>query len=383
MKVVLKDLVKRFANSERAAVNRINLVIEAGELAVLLGPSGCGKTTTLRIIAGLEQPDHGRVSIAERDITDLAPKDRRVAMVFQNFSMYPTMNVYDNIAFPLHALKMKRGEIDRIVREVAALVNIDHLLGRRARQVSGGEAQRVALARAMVRRPEVFLMDEPLSSLDAKLRAQLRTEIKRLHQDTGATFIFVTHDQEEAMTLGDKIVVMNRGDIQQAGAPHEVFFAPRNAFVANFVGTPSMNMFEGTVAGDEAGGYRAQLPGFELSLPARFHPGLANMRGQRVIWGIRPEAITLASEAGENTVSGEVELVEALGSRDLIFVRAAGQLFRVIVDALDSVALGERCNLQFADAQMHLFDADSELSLLDDPPPSVPPSQWGEAMQKG
>ena len=250
MKVVLKDLVKRFANSDRAAVNKINLVIDEGELAVLLGPSGCGKTTTLRMIAGLEQPDSGRITIAERDITDLAPKDRRVAMVFQNFSMYPTMNVYDNIAFPLHAVKMKRGEIDRTVREVAALVNIDHLLGRSVRQVSGGEAQRVALARAMVRRPEVFLMDEPLSNLDAKLRVQLRTEIKRLHQDTGATFIFVTHDQEEAMTLGDKIIVMNHGDIQQVGAPHDVFFAPRNAFVANFVGTPSMNMLHGTVSGD-------------------------------------------------------------------------------------------------------------------------------------
>jgi len=364
MKVVLKDLVKRFANSDRAAVNKINLVIEEGELAVLLGPSGCGKTTTLRMIAGLEQPDSGRITIAERDITDLAPKDRRVAMVFQNFSMYPTMNVYDNIAFPLHAVKMKRGEIDRTVREVAALVNIDHLLGRSVRQVSGGEAQRVALARAMVRRPEVFLMDEPLSNLDAKLRVQLRTEIKRLHQDTGTTFIFVTHDQEEAMTLGDKIIVMNNGDIQQVGSPHEVFFAPRNAFVANFVGTPSMNMLQGAVSGDNGGGYRLQLPGFELPLPARFHAGLARMAGKGVIWGIRPEAIRLVAEAGENTVSGEVELVEALGSRDLIFVRAAEQLFGVIVDAQESVAVGAPCHLHFASGQMHLFDADRERSLL-------------------
>jgi len=383
MRVVLKDLVKRFANSDRAAVNKINLVINEGELAVLLGPSGCGKTTTLRMIAGLEQPDSGRITIAERDITDLAPKDRRVAMVFQNFSMYPTMNVYDNIAFPLHAVKMKRGEIDRTVREVAALVNIDHLLERSVRQVSGGEAQRVALARAMVRRPEVFLMDEPLSNLDAKLRVQLRTEIKRLHQDTGATFIFVTHDQEEAMTLGDKIIVMNNGDIQQVGSPHEVFFAPENAFVANFVGTPSMNMLHGAVSGDNGGGYRVQLPGFELSLPARFHDGLAKMTGNRVIWGIRPEAIRLVAEAGENTVSGEVELVEALGSRDLIFVRAAEQLFGVIVDAQESLAVGEPCHLHFAGAQMHLFNADSERSLLNDLLPSVPPSQWGEAGRKG
>ncbi len=367
MRVVLKDLVKRFANSDRAAVNKINLVIEDGELAVLLGPSGCGKTTTLRMIAGLEQPDSGRITIAERDITDLAPKDRRVAMVFQNFSMYPTMNVYDNIAFPLHAVKLKRGEIDRTVREVAALVNIDHLLQRSVRQVSGGEAQRVALARAMVRRPEVFLMDEPLSNLDAKLRVQLRTEIKRLHQDTGATFIFVTHDQEEAMTLGDKIIVMNNGDIQQVGTPHEVFFAPQNAFVANFVGTPSMNMLTGAVSGDNGGGYRLHLPGFEFSLPARFHAGLAKIAGTHVIWGIRPEAIRLVAEAGENILSGEVELVEALGSRDLIFVRVAEHLFGVIVDAQESVAAGEPCHLHFAGAQMHLFDADSERSLLHAP----------------
>lgn len=365
MKVELKYLVKRFADSDRAAVNKINLVIEEGELAVLLGPSGCGKTTTLRMIAGLEQPDSGRIAIAERDITDLAPKDRRVAMVFQNFSMYPTMNVYDNIAFPLHAVKMKRGEIDRTVREVAALVNIDHLLGRSVRQVSGGEAQRVALARAMVRRPEVFLMDEPLSNLDAKLRVQLRTEIKRLHQDTGTTFIFVTHDQEEAMTLGDKIIVMNNGDIQQVGSPHEVFFAPRNAFVANFVGTPSMNMLHGVVR-SENGEYRLQLPGFNLSLPARFHDGLARMAGNRVIWGIRPEAIRLVAEPGENCVSGEVELVEALGSRDLIFVRVAELLFGVIVDAQESVAVGAPCHLYFAGAQMQVFDADSERSLLND-----------------
>ena len=366
MRVVLRDLIKNFANSDHVAVNQINLVIEQGELAVLLGPSGCGKTTTLRMIAGLEQPDSGRIYIQERDITDLAPKDRRVAMVFQNFSMYPTMNVYDNIAFPLHAIKMDRKEIDRTVRDVARLANIDHLLKRSLRQVSGGEAQRVALARAMVRRPEVFLMDEPLSNLDAKLRVQLRTEIKRLHLDTGTTFIFVTHDQEEAMTLGDKIIVMNRGDILQVGTPHEVFFAPRNAFVANFVGTPSMNMLSGTVQAVDNGDYRVQLPGFELTLSGRFKHSLNVMKDKRVIWGIRPEAIKLVAGPGDNCVSGVVELVEALGSRDLMFVRVEQELFGVIVDALDSAAVGDSCHLYFDGAQMHLFDAESKLSLLAD-----------------
>ncbi len=366
MRVVLRDLIKNFANSDHVAVNQINLVIEQGELAVLLGPSGCGKTTTLRMIAGLEQPDSGRIYIQDRDITDLAPKDRRVAMVFQNFSMYPTMNVYDNIAFPLHAIKMDRKEIDRTVRDVARLANIDHLLKRSLRQVSGGEAQRVALARAMVRRPEVFLMDEPLSNLDAKLRVQLRTEIKRLHQDTGTTFIFVTHDQEEAMTLGDKIIVMNHGDIQQVGTPHEVFFAPQNAFVANFVGTPSMNMLSGTVQAVDNGDYRVQLPGFNLNIPTRFKDELDKMKSDGVIWGIRPEAIKLVAEPGENCVSGTVELVEALGSRDLMFVRAEQELFGVIVDALYSAAVGDSCHLYFDGAQMHLFDAESEFSLLAD-----------------
>ena len=363
MKVTLEALAKRFSNAESAAVNRINLVINSGELAALLGPSGCGKTTTLRMIAGLEQPDSGRIFIGDRDITDLAPKDRRVAMVFQNFSIYPTMNVYDNIAFPLHAIKLNRKDIDAKVREVARLVNIDHLLGRGLRQVSGGEAQRVALARAMVRRPEVFLMDEPLSSLDAKLRVQLRTEIKRLHQDTGATFIFVTHDQEEAMTLGDKIIVMNHGDIQQVGTPRQVYFQPRNAFVAQFVGTPGMNMLEGTVKPGDAG-WVAQLPGLALALPSRFDAGLRALKTDRVIWGMRPEAIKLAPEPGINRVSGAVELVESLGSRDLIFVRAASQLFSVVVDALVAPGVGENCILHFDAGQMHLFAADTELSLL-------------------
>ena len=317
------------------------------------------------MIAGLEQPDSGRIFIQDRDITDLAPKDRRVAMVFQNFSMYPTMNVYDNIAFPLHAIKMDGKQIDRTVRERwRSLLTSTICLKRSARQVSGGEAQRVALARAMVRRPEVFLMDEPLSNLDAKLRAQLRTEIKRLHQDTGATFIFVTHDQEEAMTLGDKIIVMNHGDVQQVGTPHEVYFAPRNDFVANFVGTPAMNNLRGIAQADDSGAFNLILPGFELTLPQRFSAGLKNLGEPRVIWGIRPEAIKLVAEAGENCVTGEIELVEALGSRDLIFVRTGETLFSVIVDVLESAAVGDNCHLYFDGAQMHLFAADGGQTLL-------------------
>ncbi|MCC6613408.1 MAG: ABC transporter ATP-binding protein [Anaerolineae bacterium] len=361
MKVVLQDLVKQYPSSSSIAVNHVNLTIENGELAVFLGPSGCGKTTTMRIIAGLETPDSGHVFIGERDVTDLASKDRRVAMVFQNFSMYPSMTVYENIAFPLQVLKLSKDEIDRQVKEAAGLVGVGHLLQRSSRQVSGGEAQRVALARSMVRRPEVFLMDEPLSSLDAKLRIQMRTEIKRLHQETGTTIVFVTHDQEEAMSLGDKIVVMDHGNVQQVGTPQEVFFNPRNVFVANFVGTPTMNMFDGTVK-PNGGGLCVDLAGIELKLPERF-PGAST--GMPVKWGVRPESVKLVDDGQPGDVPGTIELIEALGSRQQVFVRAADKLFSAMIDALHPVRVGENVHLRFDHRGTHLFNAQTGLSLAE------------------
>lgn len=362
MKVVLKGLVKKYPASDSIAVNHVSLTIEHGELAVLLGPSGCGKTTTLRMVAGLETPDSGQIFIGERDVTYVAPKDRRVAMVFQNFAMYPSMTVYENIAFPLQVLKLNREEIDRQVKEAAGLVGIGHLLQRSWRQVSGGEAQRVALARAMVRRPEVFLMDEPLSSLDAKLRVQLRTEIKRLHQDTGTTIIFVTHDQEEAMTLGDKIIVMDRGSVQQVGTPQEVFFKPHNIFVANFVGTPGMNLFDGTIQ-QNGSGLCVDLSGFVQSLPERFQAAANGV--QQVKWGIRPEAVKIVDDARPGDVSGEIELIESLGSRQQVFVRAADKLFSVMIDALYPARVGDTVHLRFDPGSVHLFDAQTGLSLAE------------------
>jgi multiple sugar transport system ATP-binding protein len=361
MKVVLQDLVKKFPASDSIAVDHINLTIEDGELLVFLGPSGCGKTTTMRMIAGLETPDSGQIFIGERDVTSVAPKDRRVAMVFQNFSMYPSMTVYENIAFPLQVLKLTKAEIDQRVREAAELVGIAALLKRGVRQVSGGEAQRVSLARAMVRRPEVFLMDEPLSSLDAKLRVQMRTEIKKLHQDTRSTMVFVTHDQEEAMTLGDRLVVINEGHVQQVGTPQEVFFEPQNLFVATFVGTPSMNLFDGVIQGD-ADKLCVDMAGFTQPLPERFHAAL-NAKTMQVKWGIRPEGIRLVSIGTPNSVAGQVEIIEPLGSRQLLFIRSGEKLFSVIVDALHPVRLGETCWLQFDDTRVHLFDAQSGLTL--------------------
>jgi len=361
MKVVLQDLVKQYPSSSTVAVNHVNLTIENGELAVFLGPSGCGKTTTMRIIAGLETPDSGQVFIGERDVTHLASKDRRVAMVFQNFSMYPSMTVYENIAFPLQVLKISKEDIDRQVKEAAGLVGVGHLLQRSSRQVSGGEAQRVALARSMVRRPEVFLMDEPLSSLDAKLRIQLRTEIKRLHQETGTTIIFVTHDQEEAMSLGDKIVVMDHGNVQQVGTPQEVFFHPRNVFVAKFVGTPTMNMFDGTLKPNGDGLY-VDLAGLELKVLERFP---AASLGMPVTWGVRPESVKLVDESQPGDVPGTIELIEALGSRQQVFVRVADKLFSAMIDALQPVRIGETVHLRFDDRGTHLFNAETGLSLAE------------------
>jgi multiple sugar transport system ATP-binding protein len=362
MKVVLQDLAKKFPASDSIAVNHVSLTIEDGELAVLLGPSGCGKTTTMRMIAGLETPDGGQIFIGERDVTAIAPKDRRVAMVFQNFSMYPSMTVYENIAFPLHVLKLSRQDIDRQVKEASELVGVGHLLQRSSRQVSGGEAQRVALARAMVRRPEVFLMDEPLSSLDAKLRIQLRTEIKRLHQDTGTTIIFVTHDQEEAMSLGDKIVVMDHGNVQQVGTPQDVFFKPRNVFVANFVGTPGMNLFDGTVQANGSG-LCVDLSGFVQALPERFQAAANSTR--HVTWGIRPEAVRIVDDSQPGDIPGQIELIEALGSRQQVFVRAADKLFSVMIDALYPARLGDTVRLRCDPGSVHLFDAQTGLSLAE------------------
>lgn len=366
MKIVLKDLVKRFALAETLAVDHVSLEIEDGELAVFLGPSGCGKTTTMRMIAGLEQPDGGQIFIGERNVTNLAPKDRRVAMVFQNFTMYPSMNVYENIAFPLQALKLNKHEIDKMVREAADLVGVGKLLRRSVRQVSGGEAQRVALARAMVRRPEVFLMDEPLSSLDAKLRVQMRTEIKRLHQETRSTIIFVTHDQEEAMVLGDKIVVMEGGRVQQVGTPQDVYFRPRNTFVANFVGTPSMNLFEATICRTPTGGHCVQVLGASHPLPERYRDFTRAAEETPVTWGIRPEAWKLIEGADRphpGDISGQVELTESLGSRILAFVRAGEQLPSVIVDALHPVRVGQPCHLRIDVNNVHLFDAKTGIAL--------------------
>jgi multiple sugar transport system ATP-binding protein len=280
--------------------------------------------------------------------------------------MYPSMSVYENIAFPLRVLKQNKADIDRQVKEAANLVGVGELLQRSIRQVSGGEAQRVALARAMVRRPDVFLMDEPLSSLDAKLRIQLRTEIKRLHQTTNSTIIFVTHDQEEAMVLGDVIVVMDRGNVQQVGTPQDVFFKPRNIFAATFVGTPTMNLFSGTIRQNGDGTPCVEMEGFVQPVPGSLLAAVKSRSIEQVKWGIRPEAVKLISAGSAPTpgdLPGEIELIEAMGSRQLAYVRAANRLFAVIEDGQRPLKGGDKCSLHFDESDTHLFDATSGASL--------------------
>jgi multiple sugar transport system ATP-binding protein len=332
--VTLRDVRKEYDHGGRAqvAVHDVNLEIADGELVVLVGPSGCGKSTTLRMIAGLESVTAGTLSIGERVVNDLPPRERDVAMVFQNYALYPHMTAYENMAFALRLRKRPAREIEERVRRAANMLGIEELLPRKPRAMSGGQRQRVAVGRAVVREPEVFLFDEPLSNLDARLRVQMRREFAKLHERLGATMVYVTHDQLEAMTLGDRIVVMNEGRVQQIDTPMALYEHPANTFVARFMGTPPMNLIEGVVVSDGAIRFRSSDGSLVLTPPdrwaARLAPYAAGERG--VILGVRPEDISIVADAeeaarsGDSTVRARVELVEPTGSEALIYVTAAG-----------------------------------------------------------
>src|SRR5512144_145188 len=292
--VVLKDLNKKY--DEVHAVKDVNLTIRDKEFMVFVGPSGCGKTTTLRMVAGLEEITSGEISIGDRIVNDLPPKDRDIAMVFQNYALYPHMSVYDNMAFGLKMRKFPKTEIAKRVGEAAEILGIHELLKRKPRQLSGGQRQRVAVGRAIVRHPQVFLFDEPLSNLDAKLRVQMRVELKRLHDRLETTAIYVTHDQVEAMTLGDRVVVMKDGWVQQVGEPLELYNQPANKFVAGFIGSPAMNFATVTVT-EANGSLYAESSGLKLKVPADRVARLAAYKGQPVTLGIRPEDLTVAGAA--------------------------------------------------------------------------------------
>ncbi len=353
--VRLEQITKIFDRGN-VGVEDVNFTIPDGTFAVILGPSGCGKTTTLRIIAGLETPTRGEVYIGGDRVTHLPPKDRDVAMVFQNYALYPHMSVYDNMAFGLRMRKTPRDEIHRRVMEAARILGIEELLQRKPRELSGGQRQRVALGRAIVRHPRVFLFDEPLSNLDAKMRVRMRAELARLHRQLQATSVYVTHDQVEAMTLGQMIILMNQGRIQQIAAPLELYHQPRNLFVAGFIGSPPMNFFEGELV-EEGGTLVFRGGGYTLTLPENKRT-LVQQRGRvgEVTLGVRPEDITFIAPEGADLVA-VVEFHETLGNEVLIYGRTErGETFVARTRPEQSPPDGAQVGVSFTLSRIHLFD---------------------------
>jgi ABC-type sugar transport system ATPase subunit len=349
--VSLRNVTKRFDTVE--AVRGINLDIPDNELIVLVGPSGCGKSTTLRMIAGLEEVTSGDVLIGGEIVNDLPPKDRDIAMVFQNYALYPHMTAFENMSFGLKLRKVAKDEIKRRVDEAARILDITQLLERKPKALSGGQRQRVAMGRAIVRNPKVFLFDEPLSNLDAKLRVQMRIEIKRVHQMVKTTTVYVTHDQVEAMTLADRIVVMNKGCIEQVGRPLDLYYSPANLFVAGFIGSPAMNFFEAKVASIEGGRARVEGVGFRsFDLPTT-----SLKVGDVLTVGVRPEHLARGTE-GPFEADGIVELVERLGESSFAYLRRSDRkLFVAEVRGRQTPTLGEKTTLSAAARDVHVFDA--------------------------
>ena len=341
------------------AVKDVTLSVAEGEFLVLVGPSGCGKSTLLRMVAGLEEVTDGEVRIAGRRVNDVAPRDRDVAMVFQNYALYPHMTVFENLAFGLQLRKVAKDDIRRRVEAAAGVLGLDRYLERQPRELSGGERQRVALGRAMVREPKVFLFDEPLSNLDARLRVEMRAEIRRLHQRVGATMIYVTHDQVEAMTMGDRIAVLKGGLLQQCADPHTLYTRPANTFVAGFIGTPPINQLEGTLATD---GATAEVAGARWGLGESQRSAVAGRGGAKVTLGVRPEDLVMTTAAG---LCARVELVEPLGNETLVhWSSPAGALVsRITAGAVP--APGQNATLSARADGILLFDADSGVALLD------------------
>lgn len=363
--VRVKKLVKKY--DQNVAVNQLDLEVEDGQFMVFLGPSGCGKTTTLRCIAGLEIPDGGEIHIGDALVTTLAPADRDISFIFQSFSLYPHLTVFENIAFPLRAVRTPPDVLRERVGEVAAKLHIEKLLDRKPTKLSGGEMQRVAIGRAIVRRPKVFLMDEPLSALDAKLRTEMRAEIKRLQSDLGATTIYVTHDQLEAMSMGDKIAIMFGGLLQQVGTPTQVYDRPRNLFVAGFIGSPTMNFAPCRLSDDRAA---LQIRGVEgvagVTLPvlpearARFQQAPV---GADLVLGVRPEDIALSREPKPEFFPAEVYVVEPLGSEKIVDLRLAGHVLKARTPPTFPAVMGETLFARIDQARAHLFDAQTSEAL--------------------
>ena len=371
-RVVIEDLVKVYPQKngpDVRAVRGINLTVADGEFMVLVGPSGCGKSTTLRMIAGLEEISGGRISIDDRLVNDVAPKDRDIAMVFQNYALYPHLSVYDNLAFSLKLRQVPKREIDERVRSAAALLGLEALLGRKPRALSGGQRQRVAVGRAMVRQPKVFLFDEPLSNLDAQMRGTMRTELSKLHARLRATMIYVTHDQMEAMSMGDRICVLKDGDIQQVDEPLAIYHRPANLFVAGFIGSPAMNFFRGAIlpaAGQEAfvTDYAEGAVPLTLALTAALRERAGERRGQPLVLGLRPEDVHLVTgQPLAGALEAEVEVAEPMGAETHLYLRCGGAPCVARVRSADRYLPGQTVHLRFDLERAHLVEAASGRAL--------------------
>jgi multiple sugar transport system ATP-binding protein len=359
--VILEEVMKTYG--EVVAVDRVSLRVDDGEFVALVGPSGCGKTTTLNLVAGLIELTDGNIYIGNRLINDLDPKDRDIAMVFQNYALYPNKSIYANLEFPLKMRGVPKRDRDKRIRETADLLGIGPLLNRRPRELSGGQQQRVALGRALVRQPKAFLMDEPLSNLDAKLRVQMRAELKRFHQELGATVVYVTHDQMEAVTMADRIAVMNGGVLQQYASPDEIYNHPVNTFVAGFIGSPSMNLLAGTLLVDNGATAIQGAAGWRHPLsPANARRAAATTDG-RLVLGVRHNHVALHREARADALPAKIYTVEPTGDLTYVHVRLGEQVLVASAPADFRAAFDEPIWLAFDQTHLHLFDATTQSAL--------------------
>ncbi len=373
----LKGIYKKYPGGV-VAVSDVNLEIRDKEFIVLVGPSGCGKSTTLRMIAGLEEISEGELYIGDRLVNDIAPKDRDIAMVFQNYALYPHMTVFDNMAFGLKLRKVPKDEIERKVNEAAKILDLTHLLDRKPKAMSGGQRQRVALGRAIVRSPKVFLLDEPLSNLDAKLRAQMRTEISKIHKKLGTTFIYVTHDQTEAMTMGDRIVCMKDGFVQQVDTPQNLYENPTNKFVAGFLGSPQMNFIDASLK-EEYGQYVVEFGSddtkssrgvkYQIIVPeSKVNQDLANYVGKEIILGVRPESIhdeeMFISNATTGIIEADVDITELMGAETFLYLQCDGIPLTARVDPRSTARPGDHIKVAIDPNRIHIFDKETENAIV-------------------
>jgi multiple sugar transport system ATP-binding protein len=364
--VTLKNVFKQFGAVK--VVDDLSINIPDKEFAVLVGPSGCGKTTVLRMIAGLESISSGEIYIGDRLVNDLAPKDRDIAMVFQSYALYPHMSIRQNMGFGLKIRQLPQGEIDARVQEAADILGLHDLLDRKPKELSGGQRQRVAVGRAIVRKPRLFLFDEPLSNLDAKLRVAMRAEISKLHRRLGATIIYVTHDQVEAMTMADRIFIMSKGVVQQIGAPMEVYTKPANRFIAGFIGSPAMNFIGATVVMGE-GGLFIDAGGFRVKAPESFQPRLQALAGRQVLFGVRPEDIAMHDSSSgadnANTVTMRADVVETLGSEIFAHLTCGANSIVARMNVPECpLRVGESVKVDLTMAKTHIFDVETSQTII-------------------